>query len=382
MKDFDFKLPTRLIFGAGKVDALASLPLPGRCAMIVITGGKSMRANGYLERVERNLRQNGCRTVVFDKVLPNPIRAHVMEGAALAVREGCDFIVGLGGGSSIDSAKAIAIMAVNPGDYWDYVSGGTGGGEPFVRDPLPVVAIPTTAGTGTEADPWTVITHEERNEKIGFGNDKTFPAISIVDPELMLTVPPRLTAFQGFDALFHAMEGAMANIATPLSDSFAYRSIELIAGNLAAAVKCGSDLEARGAVAAASTLAGLVEATSCCISQHSLAHAIGALHPNIPHGAALTAISLEYFRHFEDKCPDVYRRIARALGSATVPEGLEELQRACGADRIALSEYGVTCEEIPAIVDNAFATMGGLFLLDPVKLEREEAVGILRRSWR
>lgn len=382
MMNFDFKLPTRLIFGAGKVDELASLPLPGTCAMVVITGGKSMRANGYLERVVENLRRGGCRAVVFDRILPNPIRAHVMEGAALAIRERCDFIVGLGGGSSIDSAKAIAVMAVNPGDYWDYVSGGTGGGKPFVSDPLPVVAIPTTAGTGTEADPWTVITHEERNEKIGFGNEKTFPAISIVDPELMLTVPPRLTALQGFDALFHAMEGAMANIATPLSDSFAYRSIGLIAGNLAAAVRCGTDLEARSAVAAASTLAGLVEATSCCISQHSLAHAVGALHPEVPHGAALTAISLEYFRHFEGKCPEVYRRISQAMGAASVTEGLAALQRACGVDNIALSEYGVTAGEIPAIVDNAIATMGGLFLLDPVKLEREEAIGILRRSWR
>jgi alcohol dehydrogenase len=110
--------------------------------------------------------------------------------------------MGLGGGSSIDSAKIIAIMVKNPGDYWDYVSGGSGKGVPIENDVLPIVAITTTAGTGTEADPWTVITKEEINEKIGFGCEDTFPVLSVVDPELMLTVPKDLTAYQGLMHFF------------------------------------------------------------------------------------------------------------------------------------------------------------------------------------
>lgn len=147
-----------------------------------------MKDYGYLDRVRELLQKNGVPSVVFDRILPNPLKSHVMEGAALARAEGCDFVVGLGGGSSIDSAKSIAVMAANDGDYWDYIHGGTGKGMPVLRAPLPVVAITTTAGTGTEADPFTVITKEETGEKIGFGCDGTFPVISIVDPDLMTSV--------------------------------------------------------------------------------------------------------------------------------------------------------------------------------------------------
>ena len=165
----------------------------------------------------------------------------------------------LGGGSLIDAAKAIAVMAANPGDYWDYIAAGSGKGQPLANSPLPVVAVTTTAGTGTEADPWTVITKEDSNEKIGAGWPEVFPALSIVDPELMMTVPPHLTAYQGFDALFHSTEGYLANCSTPISDIYAIKAIELIGRSLAKAVKDGSDREARADVALANTLSGMVE---------------------------------------------------------------------------------------------------------------------------
>ena len=127
----------------------------------MISSGGSARSHGYLARVEEQLDLAGVSHVVFDRILPNPIRTHVMEGAAIAREEGCDFVVGLGGGSAIDSAKSIAVMAANPGDYWDYLSGGSGRGLAVPHPPLPIVAVTTTAGTGTEADPWTVITKED-----------------------------------------------------------------------------------------------------------------------------------------------------------------------------------------------------------------------------
>jgi len=179
--NFDYFIPTKILFGAGKLDRLAKTRLPGRRALIVISSGVSMKKNGYLDRVLSLLKENGVESVVFDKILPNPVKRHVMEGGELAKRERCDFVIGLGGGSSIDSAKSIAIMAGNPGDYWDYVFGGTGKGMQVKNGVLPVIAIPTTAGTGTEADPWTVITNEETKEKIGIGTAATFPALSIVD---------------------------------------------------------------------------------------------------------------------------------------------------------------------------------------------------------
>lgn len=387
---FDYYMPTRLLFGAGKLKELHKHPLPGKKALIVMTGGKSLRANGYLAALENELALAGAERVIYDKITPNPTKSEVMAGAALAREHGCDFIIGFGGGSSIDAGKAIAVMATNPGDYWDYISGGTGKGKPVPNDPLPVIAITTTAGTGTEADPWTVVTKEDTNEKIGFGYDKTFPVLSIVDPELMLTVPPALTAYQGFDALFHSMEGYLNTTAYPISDAFALRAISLVGKSLARAVNNGSDLEARTDVALANTLSGLVESTSGCISEHSLAHAMGALNPEIPHGAALISISAAYYTHFANtgKCDARLIDMARALGKADAKAPMDfvaalvELQKACGVDAIKMSDYGIRYEDLPKYVENAFDTMGGLFQFDPSALSRADVLTIFQASYR
>ena len=142
---FTYSIPTKILFGPGSFNDLATTPLPGKKALVVITAGKSMRANGYLDRLIDMLDKQGIGHALFDKILPNPVLRHVHEGAALAREQGCDFVIGLGGGSSIDSAKSIAVMAKNPGDYWDYISGGSGKGQPLVNGALPIVAIATTA---------------------------------------------------------------------------------------------------------------------------------------------------------------------------------------------------------------------------------------------
>ncbi len=128
--DFTYFIPTRVIFGAGSLNQLETAKLPGKKALIVISAGKSMRQNGYLDRVTNLLSRQNVGYIIFDKILPNPIKSHVMEAAELAKKENCDFIIGLGGGSSIDSAKSIAVMAKNPGDYWDYIGSGSGKGMP------------------------------------------------------------------------------------------------------------------------------------------------------------------------------------------------------------------------------------------------------------
>lgn len=390
---FNYYIPTKILFGAGKLNDLKKEKLPGKKALIVISSGTSMKNNGYLDRVIDLLKENGVDAVVFDKILPNPIRNHVMEGAAMAKSEGCDFVIGLGGGSSIDSSKSIAIMAKNPGDYWDYIFGGSGKGQPVTHGVLPIVAITTTAGTGTEADPWTVITHEERNEKIGFGTAETFPVLSIVDPELMLTVPKHLTAYQGFDAFFHAAEGFIANIATPVSDAYALKSIELLASFLPVAVRDGSNLEARSNVALANTLSGFVESTSTCISEHSLEHALSAFYPDLPHGAGLIMLSNAYFSVFADVVPERYKQMAQAMGKKVdnltdqqaAPlflEALRELQETCDVEELKMSDFGVQESDLPKLAENAFETMGALFDRDPKKLALADAVDIYRQAFR
>ena len=263
MKNFSYYIPTRIFFGSGSVKKLARAKLPAGKGLL-ITGGSSTTKLGYVDRVCAALQEGGHDMVIYNEVQPNPTIESVRVCAALARSEGCSFVVGLGGGSSIDTAKAVSVMATNDGDWWDYVSGGSGKGQKIKNEPLPIVAITTTAGTGTEADPWTVITNGE--EKIGGGTEKTFPTLSIVDPDFMMTVPPHLTAYQGFDALFHSCEGFIATIANPISEMYSLKAIELIGKFLARAVNDGTDAEARANVALANTLAGFVESMSSCTS--------------------------------------------------------------------------------------------------------------------
>lgn len=382
---YEFYLPTKLLYGAGCLSALGGCALPGRKALLVTSAGQSAKRHGYLGRVEEQLTQAGVRAVLYDQITPNPTKAEVMAGAALCRKEGCDFVLGLGGGSSIDAAKAISVMARNPGDYWDYVSGGTGKGKAVPNAPLPVVAVTTTAGTGTEADPWTVTTNEETQEKIGFGYEKTFPVLSVVDPELMVSVPPRLTAYQGFDALFHSTEGYLNRTASPISDLMALEAIRLIGKSLPRAVRDGADLEARGDVALANTLSGMVETLSGCISEHSIAHAMSAYHPKLPHGAALMAISKAYYQKLIrlGACRERMAAMARALGKSDAerPEdfltALDALQKECSVDGLALSSFGMSPEEFPALTRNARETMGGLFEVDPVAVSDGDVLEIL-----
>lgn len=384
---FSLHIPTRLLFGCGEIKNLATEKLPGKKALIVISAGTSMKKYGYLDKVIELLKDNDTEAVVFDKILPNPIKGHVMEAAALCRAEQCDFVIGLGGGSSIDSAKAIAVMACNEGDYWDYVIGGSGKGRPAAKA-LPIIAIPTTAGTGTEADPWTVITNEEKQEKIGFGNQHTFPALSIVDPEQMVSIPPHLTAYQGFDAFFHAAEGFLANCATPISDLYALEAIRLLYKYLPVAVKDGKNLKARAKVAWASTLAGLVESTSSCTSEHSLEHAMSAYYPALPHGAGLIAISEAYFETFRNDCMKRYMKMAEVMTQqksnrpSDFMDALIRMQKECEVYQLKLSDWGLKEEDLPKMVQNARETMGGLFMFDPRPLTDEEVLGIYRNSYR
>ncbi len=384
---FSLHIPTRILFGCGEIKKLATEKMPGKKAMIVISGGTSMKKYGYLDKVINYLKENNVESIVFDKILPNPIKQHVMEAAQLCRQEKCDMIVGLGGGSSIDSAKAIAIMACNEGDYWDYIPSGSGKGYP-VNKVLPVIAIPTTAGTGTEADPWTVITNEELNEKIGFGSQLTYPYLSIIDPELMISIPPQLTAYQGFDAFFHAAEGFIANCATPVSDLYAIEAIRLLYKYLPVAVKDGRNLKARAKVAWASTLAGMVESTSSCISEHSMEHAMSAYYPQLPHGAGLIAISEAYFETFRNDCMKRYMKMSEAMVGlksnrpSDFIDALVRMQKECGVYGIKLSDWGLKAEDLPKMVQNARNTMGGLFTLDPRPLTDEEVLDIYQKSYK
>lgn len=388
---FQMYVPTRILFGKGQLEGLHKQKLPGKKAMIVISNGKSTKRNGALEKTEKELKLAGAETVLFDKIMPNPLKQTIMEGAAFAKENHCDFIVALGGGSVMDASKAIAAMAANDGDLWDYISGGTGKGLPLVQEPLPVIAITTTAGTGSEVDQWGVVSNEENDEKIGFGGyDSLFPQIAIVDPQLMKSVPAEFTAYQGFDALFHSVECYISAAANLMSDMYALTAIENIGAYLARAVKDGSDMEAREHVAFANTLSGVVMTISSCTSEHSMEHAMSAYHHDLPHGAGLIMISKAYFTYFIENhaCDERFIRMAQALGKTDAKEPMDfiaalvELQEQCGVADLKMSDYGIKPDEFMTLAQNARATMGGLFFCDRVLLSDEECAAIFEKAYR
>lgn len=390
MVTFDFYNPTRIVFGSGKLDTLSQQALPGKKAMLLISCGKSTKVNGSLEKVKEQLAKAGAEYAVFDKIMENPVKEVIMEGAAFARENGCDFILALGGGAVLDSSKAIAVMATNDGDLWDYVNGGTGKGRPLANKGLPIVTIPTSSGTGSEINCWGVISNLETKEKIGFGAECLVPVLSVVDPELMKTVPPRYTAYQGFDALFHNTEVMMSRGVNVLSEAIALSAIENIAEYLPRAVKDGNDIEAREHVAYASTVAGITMQLTSTTAQHSMEHAMSAYHHNLPHGAGLIMISVEFARYFIEKhaCDGQFIKMARAMGmpEADKPEdfltAIIALQKACGVDNLKMSDYGIQKDECMTLAVNARETMGGLFLANPCEMNDKDCAGVFEKAYR
>lgn len=388
--NYVWNLPTKVLFGEGMLNELHNEEMPGKKAMIVISNGKSMKNNGWIDEVIDELEQAGVESVVFDKIGPNPTEPDIMDGVIFARENEVDFIVGLGGGSVLDATTIIAAVVPQKdgGRVWDYVNGGTGGGRPLEEKSLPYIEITTTAGTGSEVDRWGVVTNPETHEKIGFQGDFAF--LAIVDARLMLTVPPEYTAYQGFDALFHSIEGYISTARTAPAQMVEIAAIGNIAQYLPIAVKDRDNLDAREKVAFANTMSGYSMELGSCTSEHSLEHALSGNHPDLPHGAGLIMISLAYFKHFIDKhvCDEKFMEMAIALGAKQIKgpydflQALERLMRECGVADLKMSDYGISPSEFPRLVKEARETMGGLFEFDPEPLTDEEVEAIYLASYR
>ena len=387
---FDFNNPTRILFGSGALNDLGKQQMPGKKAMLLMSRGKSAKVSGAYDRTLAQLAQAGVEAADFAKVMENPLKDMVMEGAAFARENGCDFIVALGGGAVLDSAVAISAMATNDGDLWDYVNGGTGKGQPLANPGLPIVTITLTAGTGSEINCWGVISNPETKEKIGFGRTELTPVLAVVDPELMKTVPPKYTAYQGFDALFHNTEVMMSNGINILSEAIALSAIENIAKYLPRAVADGNDLEAREHVAYGSTLAGMTMQLTSTTAQHSMEHAMSAYHHDLPYGAGLIMISKAFAEYFIERhaCDEQFVKMAKAMGmeNADKPEdfitALVKLQEACGVADLKMSDYGIQPDEFMTLAVNARETMGGLFLANPCEMNDTDCAGVFEKAYR
>ena len=382
-----YSIPTKILFGSGTLGLLHEQKLPGKKALIVTTNGNSVKRSGTLDKTCKELDLAGVAYEIFDEVVPNPTLKNVMDGSNKAKATNCDFIIGLGGGSAMDCAKTIAFAVTNPGNMWDYGFSVSAGKKPAVADALPIVCITTTAGTGSEVDQWSVITKEETQEKSGFGYASMYPSLSIVDPDLMMSVPPKFTAFQGMDTFFHASESVINTKNHIVGEMFALKAIELVAKYLPKAVNDGNDQEARYNMAVANTLAGFY---MLCTSEHTMEHALGGYYQNLPHGAGLIMISHEYFKHFADLglCDEQFIKMAKAMGNQNANSAsdfivaLDKLIADIGMADLKMSDYGIKRDILTKLPQRTREVMGGDLSADPRPLSDDEILGIFERSYR
>lgn len=310
-------LPRIMEIGAGALSKLPSIvqSLGGKKPLIITD--KMMVKLGYIERIQNLLSTAGLSADIFDGTEPEPTAASIEAGVQCVLNNNYDVIIALGGGSPIDSAKAIAILGKHGGNIRDYK---------FPRQVneagIPIIAIPTTAGTGTEVTRFTIITDEKNDEKmlcVGIG---FMPLAAIVDVNLTLSLPPRITADTGIDALTHAIEAYVSQKASPFSDSQALSAMRLIGPHLKRAYDNGNDIEAREAMMLGSTLAGVAFSSASVALVHGMSRPIGAFF-HVPHGLSNAMLLPSVTAFSIPSAPERYADCARAIGVASTADSTE-----------------------------------------------------------
>ena len=335
-----FEMPTRVVFGRGVASQVGRFAreLAGSRAMLVADPG--VLALGIADRLAADLQDAGLTVTVFDHVQPNPRDVHCIEAADMAREASVDVLVGVGGGSSIDTAKCAAILMTNGGHPRDWEDFGA-----LHSTPVPVIALPTTSGTGSEVSPSAIITDTVRRKKMNLFDPRICPRIALVDPDLTMSMPPALTASTGMDALSHAVDSLHCRLATPASDAMALEGARLIALYLARAFADPDDVEARCGMAQASLVAGLAVGITDVSGCHCLAESIGAVYDH-PHGvccAVTMPIIMDYNLAVSQ---DKYVRLAGAFGierqdrsdavlAAGAVDFVRELNQSLGIPRLA-----------------------------------------------
>lgn len=310
---FSFYLPTRVFFGEGAVNEHGVFFKGQGRRALVVTGRSSALASGALADFEALARKLNISLAIFNQVPPNPTLEVVDRGVEMARSEGVDFIVGIGGGSPLDTAKAIALMATNKAPTTAIYE------AELPEQPLPVIAIPTTAGTGSEVTQHAVFTLPEKKIKQGFSDDRCFPLAALVDPRYTASLPLEITIDTALDALSHAIEGYLSRRATPLSDTLALEAMGLFARHKEALVKGELTPATRHDLMYASTLGGMVIAQTRTTILHTLGYPLTFSH-NIPHGRANGLLLAAYLEFVQPAEPEKVARILTVLGLTALAE--------------------------------------------------------------
>ncbi len=379
--EFMLSIPPFIHFGEGvsKKSGEIALNFGSKTAFCVYDKGVAKVAAGVVE----TLKASGLKVVEFDGVLPNPTDSLIEEAAQLARDANSDVVVAVGGGSSIDTAKCIAILLTNPSPITLYA-----GPPNLVKIPAkPLIAIPTTSGTGSEVTPFSVVTVPSISKKVAVAGQFVAPAIALCDPLLTVGMPPSVTASTGMDALTHAIEAYTAKNASIPTDDFALRAISLISQNIVEATNNGSNVEARANMQLGSLLAGIAFANAFVGLVHSLAHPISA-HCNVAHGIA-NAACLSYAMEYNAvEVPDRTIDIGVVMGldlqglskEKAIQKVIAAVQELSDTVKIPkLSAVGVTEDKINAIAEDAVVEIPSQFNARTVT--KEACLEILRKAF-
>ncbi len=374
---YKFFTPTRLVFGEGSTLQVGTWAreLRGTRALLVTDAG--VRKAGIAERVLKPLRDAGLAVEVFDQVRENPTEENVHAGRDLIASQRIDVVVALGGGRPIDAAKAMAALSAASGSILSYELGL----KSFDRAGPPVIAIPTTAGTGSEATMGSVITDQGTHRKVDVVSPLMAPRVSLVDPELTYTLPPAMTAATGMDALTHSVEGYTATLASPLTDAIHLRVIQLLGTYLLRAYRRGDDVEARRHVMLASMMAGIGFPNSGLGAVHGLSLPLGGQF-NIPHGLA-NAIMLPHVMRFNaPRCQDKLANIAVALGAraASAEAAVEAVVALRQAMRMpVLSSFSIPQRALADLARDALGRNTNC-VTNPRDVTKDDAVEVYRAA--
>lgn len=351
--NFNTYTPVKIIFGAGRVSALGEA-VGQHGKKVFIATMKDIADLGIVEKALDSLRASGVGHVLYTDVKPDPKSDDIDAAAEIIRGSGCDVVLGIGGGSSMDFAKALAICAKHPKRIWSYVNLSNRPPAPVDNDRvLPVVAVPTTAGTGSEVTPYAVVTNSETVQKGTIKESAIYPRAAVVDPELTLLLPPELTALTGVDALAHALESYF-NVPnrTPFSDMVVEEALKWIVRSLPVAWRDGNNIEARAGMAWGSTLGGIAISQAGTTVAHAMAQPLGA-RMGLPHGVTVAVFLLAVLRETLPADEGRFARIARIFGSSN---GLAESEQACKA--IELLEGFLKDIEMPPTLSDLGAEEG------------------------
>lgn len=373
---FSYFLPVNIVFGYDKVLNVGELTKPYGKKALIVTGKSSAKKSGLYDKVVGSLKDAGIESVLFDKVSQNPLTTTANEGAEFAKGNGCDVVVAVGGGSIMDCAKAIAFLAENDGDINDYIFN-----KKSSDKALPLVLIPTTCGTGSEGNGFAVLTNPETGDKKSLRTNAVIAKVSIVDPCCMMTMPKKVLASVGFDALCHCMEAYTSKISQPFTDALAVYAMELIADNLVKVYKGEGDREAWEKITLASTIGGMVINTAGVTLAHGMEHPASGLK-DIVHGQGLAALTPVVIEASEKGAHFKYAKIARIFGGITASDCapkirtlLRDLDLEC-----KLSDLGLSEADIPWMAENCMKVSAAGVANNPVTFSQEEIACLYRKA--